>query len=161
MNRFKQILTDAADLVERKNHDYQGSYATIRKKYGAIAFHVRIADKLARIEQLNKAEAKVDESIFDTLRDIIGYCILEIAYLTKRGFKEIVEPLLEMDDWIWGVYQSDRVKSVDFYNMLANESWGYYEKHKDYTFLEGLIQDTAMEILYREGEDAQIQCQGG
>jgi uncharacterized protein (UPF0335 family) len=148
MSRFNQILTDAADLVERKNHDYQGSYKTIRDKYGPVGFHVRIADKLARIEQLNKAEAKVDESILDTLRDIIGYCTVEINYVTGKPFKCITE--IDVTPHAWELYKVDRSYGTQAFKRWIDASWEMYEKYGNPEYLYTMIKDTAFEIMYRE-----------
>jgi len=56
-----------------------------REKYGEIAFLIRIEDKLNRLETLlrNKEIEKGDESIEDTIKDLMGYCLLELYY--RRG----------------------------------------------------------------------------
>jgi len=69
-----------AELLHKKNADYGNSFYKIRDKYGPVAFYVKLADKIARIEQIDKNKAVVNETAFDTLKDIIGYCVLEIAY---------------------------------------------------------------------------------
>jgi hypothetical protein len=38
---------------------------------------------LANLLKGNKAQ--VDESIEDTIRDIVGYCLLELAYRKRNG----------------------------------------------------------------------------
>lgn len=82
MNKYLSILQPIAELLQKKNTDYGDSYKKLRNEYGAVAFHVRIADKLSRIKQLDSADAQVkEESRRDTLNDIIGYCALEIAYM--------------------------------------------------------------------------------
>ena len=82
MNKYLSILQPIAELLQKKNTDYGDSYKKLRDEYGAVAFHVRISDKLSRIKQLDSADAQVkEESRRDTLNDIIGYCALEIAYM--------------------------------------------------------------------------------
>lgn len=82
---FDVILGQIANLLEKKNHDYGDSYTVLRDKYGPVAFYVRIADKLNRIEQLDRSDQLVDnESIIDTLRDMIGYATLELRYRLKE-----------------------------------------------------------------------------
>lgn len=156
MSRFKQILDYAADLVERKNSDYGNSYSTIRKKWGPVAFHVRIADKLARIEQLSRYEAKVDESILDTLRDIIGYCILEIAHqsnvlgTTKDiTFQDIAAWCMPLEE-TWEEYQKLRAEGPEQYHEFIAQYWWMYEQYGLTGDLEWMIEYTVMEIAYRE-----------
>lgn len=85
-NEFEAILSPIADLLKRKNTDYGNSYAILRERFGTISFLVRLHDKINRVEQLIKNEALVkEESVLDTLKDIIGYCTLEILY--REGHK--------------------------------------------------------------------------
>jgi hypothetical protein len=54
-------------------------------KYGDTAYFLRIEDKLNRLINLSKKEAKVnDEKVEDTLKDIIGYTLLMIKYKNKK-----------------------------------------------------------------------------
>lgn len=86
MSKFKEILQPIAELLERKNTDYGNSFDRIRDKRGPVAFYLRIEDKLNRLERLDSASALVtDESIDDTLQDIIGYCTLEINYRREKA----------------------------------------------------------------------------
>ena len=84
MNEFLDILKPVAELLKRKNTDYGGSYDELRDKFGEVAFIIRLHDKLARLKTLNAQKARVnDESIEDTIKDIIGYCTLELRYIQK------------------------------------------------------------------------------
>lgn len=78
---FLAKLQPIAALLARKNRDYGNSYALLRGEYGSVAFHLRLADKLNRLKQVDGSGALVsDESAIDTIRDIIGYCALELVY---------------------------------------------------------------------------------
>lgn len=88
---FDSILYPIAELLHKKNTDYGNSYEKLREKYGPVAFHVRIADKLNRIEQLDKAGALVNEAITDTIADIIGYCTLELKYRIEHNSPALVQ----------------------------------------------------------------------
>ena len=84
MNEFMEILSPVAELLKRKNTDYGNSYNESRSEFGAVAFLLRINDKFARLKTLTNQEAQVnDESVQDTIADIIGYCTLELSYLRK------------------------------------------------------------------------------
>ncbi len=74
------IALEVANLVEKKNRDYGNSFDKTVDEYGEIAYFLRIEDKLSRLKSLNKREAVVNESIEDTLKDIIGYTLLMINY---------------------------------------------------------------------------------
>jgi hypothetical protein len=82
---FQRIANEVADQVSKKNHDYGNSYFRLRKEWGVQSFGVRLGDKYHRLANLLKGtEAQVDESIEDTIRDVIGYCLLELAYRERN-----------------------------------------------------------------------------
>ena len=82
---IRQIALEIAQLVEKKNHDYDNSFDKTMDKYGDTAYFLRIEDKLNRLINLSKKEAKVnDEKVDDTLKDIIGYTLLMIKYKNKK-----------------------------------------------------------------------------
>ena len=82
---IRQIALEIAQLVEKKNHDYDNSFDKTMDKYGDTAYFLRIEDKLNRLINLSKKQAKVsDEKVEDTLKDIIGYTILMIKYKNKK-----------------------------------------------------------------------------
>ena len=75
---IKEIALEVAELVEKKNRDYGNSFDRTLGEYGDTAYFLRIEDKLSRLKSLSKKEAAIDESIEDTLKDIIGYTLLMI-----------------------------------------------------------------------------------
>lgn len=80
-NEFLEVLAPVAELLRRKNTDYGNSYDESRREFDEVAFLVRLNDKFARLKTLTSQEAQVnDESIEDTIADIIGYCTLELRY---------------------------------------------------------------------------------
>ena len=84
---FDAILHPIAELLKRKNADYGNSYDHLRNEFGDIAFIIRLGDKFSRlksIERKGKTEVK-DESYEDTIKDIIGYCTLELNYRRRQG----------------------------------------------------------------------------
>ncbi len=70
---------DIAHLLVRKNADYGDDNIN---KYGEFGVLVRLTDKFARLQHLWEKEAK-NESIDDTIDDIIGYGI--ILKMMRRG----------------------------------------------------------------------------
>lgn len=85
----EQIHGILCDLLHetyvKKNHDYGDSFSTLRKKY-PILVCIHLAEKLERLNTLieHPKDAKVNESIEDTLMDLANYCLLE---LTERNAK--------------------------------------------------------------------------
>ncbi len=82
---YHEIATDIADIVQRKNADYGASYEKVRAKYRDTLL-IHLTEKLMRLEQLQYEPAQVSESIEDTLKDIAGYCLLELS-LQERDCK--------------------------------------------------------------------------
>ena len=86
INEFSNVLLPVADLLEQKNHDYGRSYDVLRKEYGEISFLIRLGDKVNRLNTLVKYPAKVTtEAVEDTIKDIIGYCTLELCFRQSKG----------------------------------------------------------------------------
>ena len=87
--RFEKILrvvTEIVELLEKKNNDYGNSATQTYDEYGDIAFFIRISDKINRLKSLtinNKTQEVKDESIEDTVKDIIGYCLLYLEWKTS------------------------------------------------------------------------------
>jgi hypothetical protein len=86
MSEFKAILDPIVDLLNRKNSDYGDSYAETRDEFGPTAFIIRLMDKYNRLKKLTSEETALvnEESIEDTIQDIIGYCTLELRYLRQN-----------------------------------------------------------------------------
>ncbi len=78
---FHRIAFGMADMVSRKNSDYGNSYFRLRSEWGPMSFGARLGDKYYRLTNLLQGhEPQINESVEDTIRDIIGYCLLELAY---------------------------------------------------------------------------------
>ena len=69
------------DLHERKNHDYGDSFSKSFKEFGLVAAVWRMSDKMERLKSLCKKEAKVSESVRDTLIDLANYAVMTIVEL--------------------------------------------------------------------------------
>ena len=80
--KFKEITNEMIELFERKNSDYNNSIHDTYMKYGAVAYLVRMEDKINRVRSLvQNKEQKVDEKIHDTLVDLANYSILMLLEL--------------------------------------------------------------------------------
>ena len=85
IGNIEKIALEIAKLVEKKNHDYNNSFAKTLAEYGDTAYFLRIEDKLSRLKSLSKKDAQVvEESIEDTLKDIVGYTLLMLNEKVKR-----------------------------------------------------------------------------
>ena len=86
ISSIMQISIEVAGLVEKKNRDYNNSFDKTLAEYGDTAYFLRIEDKLSRLKSLSKKDAaEVDESIEETLKDIIGYTLLMINNKRSKG----------------------------------------------------------------------------
>lgn len=82
VERFRQITNEMLMLYERKNNDYGNSITDTYKKYGPVAYLVRMEDKINRVRTLiQNKDQKVDEKIQDTLIDLANYSILMLLEL--------------------------------------------------------------------------------
>jgi hypothetical protein len=63
-----------ATLLASKQHDYGHGNITA---FGMKGVLVRLSDKVERLINLTTKNAR-NESILDTLRDIVGYCVIAL-----------------------------------------------------------------------------------
>lgn len=87
-SRINRIAEDIATLVNRKNNDYGNSFGKLFEKYGYMSYLIRINDKISRLESLtinNKEQQVKEESVKDTLMDIVGYTLLMLNILEGKG----------------------------------------------------------------------------
>ena len=79
-SKIVTIANEIGQLVEKKDKDYNSAFSKTLKEYGNVAYFLRIDDKLNRLKNLmlNNTNAEVNESVEDTLKDIIGYTLLMI-----------------------------------------------------------------------------------
>jgi hypothetical protein len=69
-NHIEQIHDDCLQVFINKNKDYGNSFA----KHGQIGILVRISDKISRIINIiSNGKNFVNESLLDTIRDLINY----------------------------------------------------------------------------------------
>ena len=85
ISNYMKIATDIASLVEKKNVDYGNSFDKSIDEWGDVAYFIRVNDKFNRAKNLSKNEAQVKyEKLEDTLKDIIGYTLLYLNYLSQK-----------------------------------------------------------------------------
>ena len=84
-DRFKQITDEMVKLYERKNSDYGSSIHDTYMKYGAVAYLVRMEDKINRVRSLtqNNNQKVEEEKIHDSLVDLANYSILMLLELEE------------------------------------------------------------------------------
>lgn len=81
---FDKITDELKDTYIKKNHDYGNSFDKSIDKFGLTAAVVRMNDKMERLSSLINKDAKVNESIRDTVMDLANYCIMTAMYLDNK-----------------------------------------------------------------------------
>lgn len=85
---FTRLANQMVDTYKRKNADYGDSFGASLDKYGPVAAHVRMSDKINRLQSLvvRKQTAQVkDESIADTFLDLACYAIMRLVYIEMKS----------------------------------------------------------------------------
>lgn len=92
LSLHKKLAEEAVQIMERKNHDYskQGCFDNFKVAEAvgictaAEGILVRMCDKLSRLSTTGKLGAKVNESVKDTVLDLVNYAILYYAIKTEE-----------------------------------------------------------------------------
>lgn len=82
-----KVANQMVDTYKRKNADYGDSFGASLDKYGPVAAHVRMSDKINRLQSLvvRRQEAQVkDESIADTFLDLACYAIMTMVWVLEK-----------------------------------------------------------------------------
>jgi len=78
-------------LYKAKNADYGDSFSKTYAKYGNTSVLVRLSDKINRLDSLLGREGVIqrvkDESIVDTLKDIVNYSLMTMYELAQNKNK--------------------------------------------------------------------------
>ena len=83
---FEEVLAEMLQTFLKKNHDYGNSFSKTFSEFGLVSAVVRMNDKMERLKSLLQAQAKVDESVRDTLMDLANYSVMTIMELAKEMF---------------------------------------------------------------------------
>lgn len=94
LQRLEELYKSNLEISKAKNSDYAGDGDPFKnfklcETLGICSVEegmlVRITDKLSRISNLLKKEAKVkDESVLDTLQDLSNYSMIMRVYLESK-----------------------------------------------------------------------------
>lgn len=80
----QKVCQELGKTFRDKNHDYGNSFEQSLNSYGLLASLIRVEDKINRFKSLINKDAKVDESIRDTVMDAANYLILTAMWLDKN-----------------------------------------------------------------------------
>lgn len=84
---IKQRAVDIVTKVEQKDNDYGSAFAKGVEEFGWYEYLVALGHKYRRIKALtieNKEQQVKDESVKDTITDIIGYSLQMLSVLDKE-----------------------------------------------------------------------------
>lgn len=85
------LAKQMSDTYQKKNADYGDSFSASIDRYGALAAHVRMCDKVNRLQSLvvRKQTAQVkDESIADTFLDLACYAVMRLVYIEMKSSEQ-------------------------------------------------------------------------
>lgn len=68
-----ELINELTLIYLQKNRDYGNSVQVTYEVFGATSTLTRISDKINRLKSLRTKEAEVQESIEDTVKDLINY----------------------------------------------------------------------------------------
>lgn len=122
------------DTYRQKNAAYGNNMSMNFRKYGEVAYAMRISDKLGRLKNLreNPDIPAGDESVMDTLLDAVNYCILcvgDIAAKAAMGLdntinvaftEELLVDLRRHPELMYEKYEYMKVNKYDFMEVLDN-----------------------------------------
>ena len=91
---------EMCSLLVSKQHDYGHGNITA---FGLKGVLVRLSDKIERLNNLKSKKSKAqNESLLDTLRDIVGYCVIALMLNDETFHLELGENYANesVSDWI-------------------------------------------------------------
>ena len=84
------LCDKARELSIRKNQDYASDEDPFRnfRLFGGLGFLVRMSDKLSRLRTYEERGTLVNETVHDTLLDLINYVCLYGAFIMEREYRK-------------------------------------------------------------------------
>jgi hypothetical protein len=83
---YDAVLKEMKDTYDRKNSDYGNSFEKALDEFGIIPGIGQIYHKFERVKKMVKSpNAKVNESMRDSLLDMCNYIAMTVAWMDKEG----------------------------------------------------------------------------
>ena len=118
---INKFVYDRTLTYLQKNRDYGNSVDKTRLQLGKKADLVRMADKIHRVEQLaiNAQDAKVAESIEDTILDLVVYMAIYESGKDRETMEQLSSPsrLIDLIENLEDIVLHPR----DWFDELQNE----------------------------------------
>lgn len=119
VKRFREIVTNMADLYEKKNSNYGDSFGKLYSDLGPVAGLVPLHNKLDRATSLVQGEKNNFESLEDTFKDLACYAIMNLIEMEAEKSKYNTLAI-RVDD----ISSEDlTLKLVDNYEKLPEYNW--------------------------------------
>jgi len=94
---FYELIPEIRDLLNKKRHDYTVDGGSIfanfqqSEEFGVgtlVSICIRIGDKVQRLKSYckNGKLLVAEETVMDTFIDLIGYCILALAFIKSEQY---------------------------------------------------------------------------
>ena len=113
-NLFRSIVTQMADLYEKKNSNYGDSFGQLYKELGPTAGLVPLWNKLHRATSLIKGNTNNFESLEDTLKDLACYAIMNLIEMEAQKEKECKSAVISSEYAECDVYKLHLQKNCAF-----------------------------------------------
>lgn len=125
MSKIDKFIYDRTLTYLQKNRDYGNSVDKTRLLLGKDADLVRMADKIHRIEQLalKEHEAKVAESIEDTILDLVVYIAIYNSGKERTTMAQMTSAsrLCDLIDELTEIAQYPLEVLFDIQQLLGNQ----------------------------------------
>lgn len=91
VKEFKKVISDMAELYEKKNANYGDSFAELFSKLGPVSALVPLWNKLDRVTNIVKGGHNDFESVEDTLKDLACYAVMAYIEFKDRNGHTVIE----------------------------------------------------------------------
>lgn len=85
VQEFTALTQEMVQTYEAKNADYGNSFDKSLDEFGLVTSLVHMTEKLNRAKQLSRQDARVDESMRDTLMDLANYAVMTVLWMEAES----------------------------------------------------------------------------
>lgn len=93
---YDELINELTLIYLQKNRDYGNSVQVTYEVFGATSTLTRISDKINRLKSLRTKEAEVQESIEDTVKDLINYWGIHKSMESTSKLKDFVQAITQL-----------------------------------------------------------------
>lgn len=93
---YDELINELTLIYLQKNRDYGNSVQVTYDVFGTTSTLTRISDKINRLKSLRTKEAEVQESIEDTVKDLINYWGIHKSMESNSKLKDFVQAITQL-----------------------------------------------------------------